>query len=346
MPAAAGSSRHSGPSGCGCAIGAAAAAVDADFLVGRVADQAVGHTGRPVLVAGRRLADRCRTGAGRRRGTWRTQLRQSQHPVDRPCRAMTRPQCGQAGGRSGGAGVAASASISRSTDGTGACAPAPVSRLGPILQRPGQLAACLAWEAATASTRRGDRSRPTRGRIDDGDDPGRWPAAGHGLAGRAPGSSGRVRARSRDGDRPVSARSRRRARGRSRRPRSTSPRRGAASGRQGLPHSAQTGGEMLVAPGLVQRDQQIPDRPRRRRTPVQQVGILPQRRRQAAALGRPPATCGDVWRTAFASEPRGPLTVDHRLDGPGGARILPVTSAGAVTDGGLIAGGRTIPVVR
>ena len=77
-----------------------------------------------------------------------TQVRHSQRPSIGRCKAMTRPHCGHGGRMILVAPASQSLPISRSTDGTGVSAPAPVSRAGRSCSAQASWWRLPAWEAA------------------------------------------------------------------------------------------------------------------------------------------------------------------------------------------------------
>ena len=214
------------------------------WLVGSLIRQ-YGHSGLP---CSSRMAT-SRTAPQREQGWARvlaTQLRQSHCPPMDRCRWMTRRQPGQAGWLIACDPASQSWSISRSTAGMGASAPAPVSRSG-----------------RSCNTQANRWRCPTRGTAADTAS-AIWPAA---SVGSTPSTMSTIRS---TGSRPSSgghcahrgrcSRSRQRTRrslphtaqGSRTGPQTPqyqcSPRRWKV--RNCLPHSAQTGAEILIAPAL------------------------------------------------------------------------------------------------
>ena len=110
---------------------AAATAVDAGFLVGRIGDQAVGTQRLAVFVAGGGLADGPAPRTWLRHGTWRCSCGTTTFRRSAGASGITRPQRGT--GRAHDASVPRRRRACRSAaapTGTGASAPAPVSRSG------------------------------------------------------------------------------------------------------------------------------------------------------------------------------------------------------------------------
>ena len=259
----AGSVWQSGPSGVRTPTGRRRPqSMQVSWLAGSVIRQ-FGHSGRPCSSRAGGLADRAAAERRAGPGILATQLRHSHCPSMRRCRRMTRSQRGT--GRADDRLCARRRRAGRSAaarTGTGASAPAPVSRSGRS-STPRPVAAAVRRWARPPCTAAVDRLRADAGStpvddVDDDDRPGRgrrragsWPHRGRPVP--VTEATGRALAAGGAGFGPAAADAR-----------STSPDRGVGRVRSCLPHSAQTGGEIVVAPARRSAISRSADRAGRR----------------------------------------------------------------------------------